>query len=301
MGSNTDPEFEKLVNLELNNLLVRAEAKRKFEETALTNFTMPRGTFASDPLPLSPPELIPGLLLAHGATGLIGMKETGKTLSALEMQHSLLTGKPLWDVITPNITIKKSVHFYAEHSCRTILEQYKLMQLPETDRQVFYGPEDLKQYKVLVSGGVCREHAVSVYKHLAEGAGLVVFDPIAAFIQGEGAENDNIQMRLLVDTMIDIARETGAGCLVLGHQGKPTLIHGELRSRDSYATRGASSIEDALTAVLYLNAKSEPVGDRDVYEIVQRRFKGRKIKPFQLLRDRDTLRQTMAIAALRRK
>ena len=295
-----DPEFEKLVNLELNNLTIRDEARSRFEESRIHTFELPQGLRASDPLPVGPPELINGLVLAHGSTGLIGEKETGKTLTALEIQHCLLTGEPLWGAIKPNKTISRSIHFYAEHSCRTVLELYRAMQFPPTDQLVFYGPEHLREMKLIISSGIRRDRAVSVYKRLAEGAGLVVFDPIAAFVQGEGAENDNTQMRHLIDSMIDIARDVGAACLVLGHQGKAQLVRGEYRSRSSYATRGASSIEDALTAVLYLNRKEGSIGGRDLFEITPKHYKGKRSrKSFQLLRDRETLRQTLLTDSLR--
>ena len=225
---------------------------------------------------------------------------THNSLTALEIQHSLITGEPLWGALKPNATIRRSVHFYAEHSCRTIMELYRAMQFPPTDQITFYGPEHLREMKLIISSGIRRDRAVSIYKRLAEGAGLVVFDPIAAFVQGEGAENDNAQMRHLVDSMIDIARDVGAACLVLGHQGKAQLVKGEYRSRANYATRGASSIEDALTAVLYLNRKEGSIGGRDLYEILPKHYKGKRTrKSFQLLRDRETLRQTLLTESLR--
>lgn len=273
---------------------VQKEAKRKFETEGLEHLVIPTGVLVDDVLPPEPAELVAGVVLTHGATGIIGQKEVGKSLCALEIQHSLVTGEPLWGSITPNIRVEKTVHFLAEHASRILMGLFQRTGLSPTGKMRIFGPEHLGGMKLLVSNGVRREEAVDFYKKLAEGAGLVVFDPLAAFIQGQSAENDNSPMRNLVDTMVEIAGSTGAACLVLGHQGKPIMFQGRAVKRGSYATRGASATEDAMSAVHYLDKLSGvSVAGNSVFELRPVHYKGRRQPPFQLIRDRDTCLHTL--------
>jgi len=268
---------------------------------------IPTGQLAGDELPDEPPELLEGILLTHGATGIVGAKETGKSLSALEIQYSLLSGTPLWQEIKPPKQLKKTVHFYAEHTAPTLMGLWRRMwdyRIPPDVKSLnlrIFGPEDLAPHKLLVSSGMRIESAVSRYKKMAEGAGLVVFDPLAAFIQGEEAENSNAPMRALVDAMIEIAQSSGAACLVLGHQGKPQFDDkGRSIRKYTYLTRGASGTEDALTAIHYLDRLEDDFGADEVYQLTPARFKGVRRKPMKLLRDSKTCRQRLLIPAIRR-
>ena len=286
--------FDQQVADKLNWLRVQREAQRLFDETHLEKVVIPDGVLVGDPLPPEPMELIDGVLLTHGATGIIGQKETGKSLIALEIQHSLLTGEPLWGAIRPNKVLTKTVHFLTEHASRLLIELYHRTQLPQDIQLKIYGPEHLGGMKLLISNGTRREEAVSFYKRLAEGAGLVVFDPIAAFIQGQAAENDNSPMRNLIDSMTEIATSTGASCLVLGHQGKPLIFQGRQIKRGQYATRGASATEDAMAAVHYLDkVPNAKVQGNAVFELRPVFYKGKRRPAFQLIRDYETCRHTM--------
>lgn len=286
--------FEEQVKEKLNWLRVNREAQRLFDDNLLDKVLIPNGVLVGDPLPPEPAELIDGVLLTHGATGIIGQKETGKSLLSLEIQHSLLTGEPLWGAIKPNKVMKKTVHFLAEHASRLLIELYHRTKLDTKVGLKIYGPEHLGSMKLLISNGQRREEAVSFYKKLAEGAGLVVFDPIAAFIQGQSAENDNSPMRNLIDSMTEIATSTGASCLVLGHQGKPLIFQGRQIKRGQYATRGASATEDAMAAVHYLDkVPNAKVQGNAVFELRPVFYKGKRRPPFQLIRDHDTCRHTM--------
>lgn len=294
MTDNPEDLFQREVHQELWRLRVQEAARRQFDLERIKKFEIPEGVLVDDPLPEEPPELLDGILLAHGATGIIAEKEAGKSLTSLEIQHSLLTGEPLWGKIKPNKTVAKTVHFLAEHTSTTLMGLYHRTKLGKTGRLRIFGPEHLGPLKLLVSSGIRREPSVEFYKKLAHGAGLVVFDPLASFIQGQAAENDNTPMRTLVDAMIEIAQSTGAACLVLGHQGKPQIVQGRVTRRSRYATRGASAVEDALTAVHYLERISS-----GVFELRPIHFKGfKREKPFQLMRDAETCRQTLIGASV---
>lgn len=289
--------FQQQVRAELFRLQVRQEARILHEQTLETEATH-KGVLAWGELPPESPELFPGLLLANGATGIVAPKETGKSLISLEIESSLLTGEPLWGDILPTVRVNRTVHFLGEHSSEVLQGLYHRTGLPHSGDLRIFGPEHLRDYKVLVSNGVRRQRAIDHQKRLVDGAGLVVYDPLTAFIQGQGAENDNVAMRALVDTMIDVAQSTGAAVLVLAHQGKPQMVDGVEVSRTSYATRGASATEDAFTAVHYLNRiRGHEIGGNAVYVVNPVHFKGKKASQFKLERDGLSCRHTLVGAA----
>lgn len=281
--------YKRQVDASLFKLRTYKEAQKILDAEALNKIAIPDGVLIDDPLPKDPPELIPGVLLTHGATGIIGAKEVGKSLIALEIQQCLLTGEPLWGILEPTRTVNKTVHFLAEHASGLLMGLYARTGLGHRGELRVFGPEHLGVMKLLVSNGNRREEAVSFYKKLAEGAGLVVFDPLAAFIQGQSAENDNSPMRNLIDTMTEISASTGAACMILGHQGKPTIFQGRTVNRGSYRTRGASASEDAMAAVHYLDKLSgHNFNGNPVFELKPVHYKGRKQPAFHLIRDTDT-------------
>ena len=285
--------YRQQVRAELLKLSIRQDARILFEQQT-ESAAAETGVVAYDELPPESPELFQGVLLANGATAIVAPKETGKSLLSLEIQSSLLTGQPLWGDLQPAYTVARTVHFLGEHSSQVLQGLYHRTGLPHQGDLRIFGPEHLRDYKVLVSNGIRRQRAIDHQKRLVKGAGLVVYDPLTAFIQGQGAENDNVAMRALVDTMIDIAQSTGAGCLVLAHQGKPQMHQGQEFSRATYATRGASATEDAFTAVHYLNhIPGQKEGSNDVYSLKPTHFKGRKAKLFRLMRDNETCRHTL--------
>lgn len=286
--------FQDQVETELFRLKVRKKAQDEFYKESIGSLSIPEGLLIDAEMPPEPPELISGILLAHGATGIIGSKEVGKSLLSLEIQHSLLTGAPLWGSILPNIVVDKTVHILAEHASQVLMGLYQRTGLSKTGRLRIFGPEHLGPMKLLVSNGLRRDEAVSFYKKLVEGAGLVVFDPLASFIQGLAAENDNAPMRTLVDSMIEISQSTGAACLILGHQGKPTFFQGKHIKRSTYATRGASSSEDAMSAVHYLDREDGvKVNGQSVFSLRPVHFKGYKAPTFKLLRNSKTCVHTL--------
>jgi RecA-family ATPase len=295
MAKNYEELYEQEVSNELFRLKVREAARQRFDEEQLEAQGIPEGVLAGDPIAATADELFPGLVPQHGATGIFGEKETGKSLVAVEIQHAALTGEPLWGFIPPKHTVAKTVHFLAEHHSYMLqqLTQSKL-QFPATDNMRIFGPEHLGERRILISNGIRRNVAVETYKRCAEGAGLVVFDPIASFIQGDSnAENDNSSMRQLIMAMTEIASEHGAACLILGHKGKPTYTaEGRKIDKDKYAARGASAIEDSLAAVHYLY----PLGkDGLLFDLAPVHYKGPKALPFKLHRNRENLRHTLLV------
>ena len=293
MAKTVDELYEQEVQHEILRLRVREDARQRYDEERLAVLGLPDGVLAGDPIEATAAELFPGIVPQHGACGIFGEKESGKTLISAEIQQSLLTGEPLWGQIVPKHTVAKTVHFLAEHHSYMLqqLVQDKL-KFPASDNMRIFGPEHLGERRIIISNGIRRNVAVETYKKLAEGAGLIVFDPIASFIQGDAnAENDNSSMRQLVMAMTEIASVHGAACLILGHKGKPQYTpEGRKIEREKYAARGASAIEDALAAVHYFGRVGK---DDNLLELTPVHYKGPKRSAMKLVRSRETLRHTL--------
>jgi hypothetical protein len=170
-----------------------------------------------------------------------------------------------------------------------------------TDQVLMLGPEQLGFDKWLVARGDINVTAFDKFKKWAEGCDLCIFDPLSSFVGGVDVENDNIMMRTLLDTITNVCVSAGSSCLVLAHQGKPSIgKDGQEHARGSYAIRGASAIEDAATNIFYMRpatrdsiaADNLPEGIK-VLDIVKRKYKGDAPDRYRLMRDRDTLCHTL--------
>lgn len=227
---------------------------------------------------------------------------THNSLVALEICSSLITGRPLWGELYPNARAGKILYVLGEHYTEVIQNLWAKTRLPLTENVLIIGPEKLGADKWLINNGKPNLYAMDKFKRWAEGMDLIVFDPLASFIVGkEGTENDNLQMRLVLDAMSLIAQSTGASCLVLAHQGKPSIgQNGKEIKRTKYATRGASGIEDAATNIFYMGegsgdstaAQAASSGGR-IIELNCRKYKGEAPDQFRLLRDPSTLTHTL--------
>lgn len=226
-----------------------------------------------------------------------GETEIGKSLVALEICSSLITGTPLWGELQPTLQAKKILYILAEHYSEIIQGLWKKTNLPMTGDVWLLGPEKLQADKWLVVQGKSNTQGIDKFRKWCQGVDLVVFDPLAAFISGVDSENDNVQMRLVLQTMSDITHEAGASCLVLAHSGKPMIDQfGKPHTKKSYAIRGASAIEDAATNIFYLEraegtseAAQKLPGGSQVLQLVKRKYKGEAPSEYRLLRDPSTL------------
>jgi RecA-family ATPase len=303
-----DDIYQKYLAEELFKLRIRRDARKNLESEELalaseTNMAF-KPTLVYDALPNEIPELIPGILPESGTLGIVGETDTGKSLIALEIASSLLTGEKLWGAITPNRTIKHVVYILGEHTAATLQGLYHRTGLPHSGDFRIVDPSQLHPYKALVIGGVAQPVAIDRMMKLTEGADLIVFDPLAGFGQGEKMENDNSGMRTLMDTLSLIAQKNTSACMVLHHMGKATMGQdGREYKRENYASRGATSIEDSLTHCFYLRKKTLIAGKdgMEKYELSVRKFKGVvKNDVFVLERDADTKRNTLINAADKR-
>lgn len=259
------------------------------------------GIKITDPVTEGPPDIIEGLLPKRGQLVIAGETNIGKSLTALEITSSFVTGKPLWGELVPTAKANRVLYVLGEHYDEVIRRLWQKTELPMTDQVFILGPEQLGYDKWLVSSGKPNLMAVNKFIRWAEGCDLIIFDPFSAFmIGGDGIENDNIQARLVLDTMSLIAQSANASCLVLAHQGKPMMDKtGNEHQRKSYAIRGASSIEDAATNIFYLSratgesAAAGAAGGEKVFELICRKYKGEAPERYRMLRDSARLTHTL--------
>jgi RecA-family ATPase len=259
------------------------------------------GTPITAPIEEGPVDLIPGLLPRKGQLVIAGETNVGKSLVALEICSALITGGPLWGELQPTAQAKKILYILGEHYNEVIQRLWQYTHLPMTDQVYLIGPEQLGYDKWLVVNGRPNPTGINKLTRWSEGVDLVVFDPLAAFVSGVDTENDNITMRLVLDSMSVITQRTGASCLILAHQGKPMMDKfGAEHSRKSYAIRGASGIEDAATNIFYLSMAekgssqaAQETADTKILSLRCRKYKGLAPEEYKLSRDENTLVHTL--------
>ena len=252
----------------------------------------------TDPIKEGPEDLIPGLLPRQGQCVVAGETNIGKSLCALEMVSCLTTGEPLWGELEPTTKVKKVLYVLGEHYVEVIQRLHRKTELPMTDQVFILGPEALGYDKWLVTSGRPNLTGIDKFKKWADGVDMIVFDPFSSFVCGTDVENDNVAMRLALDSMSLIAQTSNASCLVLAHQGKPIRDpYGGEHHRKSYAIRGASAIEDAATNIFYLGKDDSPTSlsskDGMLLSMRCRKYKGEAPTEYKLLRNPKTLTHTL--------
>lgn len=250
------------------------------------------------PIEAGPADIIPGLLPRRGQLVIAGETEVGKSLVSLEIVSALVTGVPLWGELQPTLRAKKVLYVLGEHYPEVIQRLVLKTQLEMSDEVYLLGPEQLQYDKWLVAGGKPNLQAIAKFKKWGEGCDLIVFDPFSAFVSGVDVENDNITMRLVLDTMSLIAQSSGASCIVLAHKGKPMMDgQGKEHARKSYGIRGASAIEDAATNIFYMERAegevAQKAADGQIFDMRMRKFKGESPANYRLLRNPGTLTHTL--------
>ena len=257
------------------------------------------GISLTAPIKPGPADIIPGFLPAKGQLVISGETNVGKSLIALEAISAHVTGQPLWGELTPNHKVNKVLYLLGEHYVEVIQRLHLKTGLPMTSQVFVVGPEQMAFDKWLVVSGRPNISAIQRYQRWAEGCDLIVFDPLSAFVCGSDVENDNAQMRLVLDTMSLIAQHAGAASIILAHKGKPTMdSFGKEHSRSRYATRGASAVEDAATNIFYMERTDGEVASKlgaegAIFELRQRKYKGEAPSEYRLVRNPTTLTHTL--------
>lgn len=253
-----------------------------------------------DEIKEGPADLVPGFIPKQGACIIAGETNQGKSLIALETVSALSMGTPLWGEIIPTTKVKKVLYILGEHVDETIQRLARFTKLAYSPEVFLLGPEAMGYDRWLVSNGKPNIHSLNKFIKWAEGCDLIVWDPLSSFICGSDVENDNIGMRLVIDSMSLVAQSVDAACIILAHMGKPQMdLQGKEHARKSYAIRGASAIEDAATNIFYLGkAKGESeaaqrAADGEIYSLTCRKYKGIAPPEYRLLRNPDTLTHTL--------
>jgi RecA-family ATPase len=242
------------------------------------------------PLPDHGPDLIEGILKRRMT--IAGETNVGKSLVALEMVASMLTGQPLWGSI-PVRKIKKALYILSEHDRETIQELWQAtnLNIPPGSLLVV-GPETFKDHWVIVKEDV-QHQVIKQIGQAAKDVDVVVYDPLSAFIRGREIENDNTLMRLAVDLLFNAAWDNGAAGIILHHHGKPSYgPDGKKVRKGKYASRGASSVPDANTHLFNLEHFDEDP-ESGLFSLVRAKVKGQILPNYLLSRDPKTLIHTL--------
>jgi len=176
-----------------------------------------------------------GILPKGGGLILAGESGEGKSLLRLELAIHLALGQDLWNLDVP--TAQKVLIIQFENT--EFIEAYRLKKMLEglgidtcPDNLLFSTPStrfdlgDKKDLALLIQ---------MIGKYQAQ---VVIYDPLSSLHRAN--ENDNAQMRWIMDNLTQISRRTNTSSIVVHHYGKPSKDD----SGNGYRTRGASSIKD---------------------------------------------------------
>lgn len=181
-----------------------------------------------------PPEIISGGIFMEGSGMLlIGESGVGKSLLTLEIAIRLSKGLPLWDMAVSkpyNVLFiqKENPEYTVQSRIRRICRGLNIISLKNitlADRKI--------------SLDLMRSVDHNNIKKLIEKSGsqIVVLDPLSSYHRAN--ENDNIQMRQVLNNLTDISAQTGCAWIVVHHEGKPSD-----NKSTKWRFRGASSIRD---------------------------------------------------------
>ncbi|MFZ5448166.1 MAG: AAA family ATPase [Thermodesulfobacteriota bacterium] len=216
-----------------------------------------------------------GILPAGGGMLIAGESGEGKSLIRTELAIHLIMGWPLWGLEIP--TARKILIIQFENTEST--EQYRL-------KKMLYGLgiTDFPADNLLFSDRTLRYDlgktedwtaALDLVKE--SNAEVIIWDPLTSLHSVN--ENDNVQMRKILDSITEINRKANVTSIVLHHFGKP--VEG---MNNSHRTRGASSIRDWADTLITLNKKPHEHKILRKLDFVKVR-NGPELKPILLERD----------------
>jgi hypothetical protein len=209
-----------------------------------------------------------------------GESGVGKSMLRLEIALHLAMGWPWMGFKVPRA--RSVAIFQFENSEHT--EQFRINKMlagMETTvgaigARIKYAKRD-ERYNLTLKGD--REKLFNRVKDL--GCEVIIYDCLSNLHSSK--ENDNIQMREVLDVLVDINAKLGTSCIVIHHFGKP----GEYEKGNAWRIRGASSIMDwCYTAITFTHKPHEDKTLRKL-EFVKVRD-GKQPKPFYVERDSET-------------
>jgi len=185
-----------------------------------------------------------GILPVGGGLILAGESGIGKSILRTEIAIHLAMGWSLFELPVPQPRNVLIIQFEnpeptEQYRLKQMMTAFQIKSLPNIKFLNQANRFDLKAKKE-------RQRALGLIKD--SGANIIIWDPLSSL--HEGNENDNIQMRTVLDTITEIDRKTGASSIVLHHWGKPNEDRAE-----EYRLRGATSIRDWADTVIQMTRK----------------------------------------------
>lgn len=215
---------------------------------------------------------------------MVGPTEIGKTTLTLELIAACLEDRLLWNRY-PTKRIEKVLYLHAEHSLATIQEAaQKRGDLPL--EHVFIVHDFGPLGSALIDNG---KPNVTLLREIITACEtvkpqLIVVEPLSAFLGT--SENDNKEVRQLINILVSLATRFNAAMLMHHHPGKVHYDPDRFRPKGIAVgeARGAMAFEDASERVIYLRR------EKDNITLETPKPKGYPIAPVTLKRDNDTLR-----------
>jgi len=202
-----------------------------------------------------PPPLIDGLLEASDSLLLTGSSGLGKSLMVLAIALAVAIGRTLFN------------QFAIPHARRVLLLQSENSLKATRNRitallEAYESSPDYGVYKkgldkifttmvgddCRISGNLMDPTFLNTLTDIIDSVkpGLLILDPLISF--HSGSENDNVEMRSLLDTLTKVASERHVAVLVVHHHGKGD-------HREANQSRGATAITDWARGILTLNRR----------------------------------------------
>jgi hypothetical protein len=218
-----------------------------------------------------------GLLPAGCGLMIAGESGEGKSILRLEMATRLAVGRDLWGLEIPQPRRVLIIQFENTEQLEQVRLKRMLRGLKSDCPDNLSFTEPTSRFDVGDKTDRARLVA-TIQKSRAE---VVMYDPLSSLHRVN--ENDNGQMRWIMDNLTEIARCTGTAAVVVHHYGKP----GKEEIAGMYRTRGASSIRDWADTLLGFSRKKHD--DLVLRKLVFLKVRnGPEPKPLVLARDKET-------------
>jgi hypothetical protein len=215
-----------------------------------------------------------GILPKGGGLIIAGESGEGKSLIGMQLGIHLAMGWELWGLEIP--TARKVLIFQfenteAQEACRlkNMLQGLEITNFPDN--------LSFSDFTMRVDMGRPKDRAKIIEIIQESGAEVIIYDPLTSLHRVN--ENDNVQMRTILDNLTEINRRTGTASIVMHHFGKPTET-----SVTAHRTRGASSIRDWADTLITLTPKKHEHKTLKLIEFIKVR-NGPEPKPILLERN----------------
>lgn len=203
---------------------------------------------AADVTPKEPEWLIPGYIPKYGITTIAGEGGTGKTSIWCSLVSSITTGRQsflMGGQIPFESDPENVLVFSAEDSWSYVLRSRLEACGADLDRIGFLSPED-ERFVDLNFNGDLLKGIIETYR-----PGVIVFDPLQAFVPENLKMGDRNAMRKCFSPLIGYGEQYKLTSIIIAHANKQSSVWGRKRIADS------SDIWDASRSVLMVGTTAE--------------------------------------------